>query len=337
MAKSVKYEDIARVAGVSVATVSRALNNNPDVNTETKRRVWKVAQASGYTFRPGMPVSLAESARIINLVIPTPQGREGALSDPFFMELIGGIAAAAQDEGADVVLNHAAPQTYEDLSDIVQGTRADGTIFLGQSLLHEPLNRLAAGDSNFIVWGADLPGQLYASVGSDNRAGGRRATRHLLKLGRKQIAFRGDMVAPEVAQRHEGYLDALRDAGVGVDPDLVLPVKFDVASAEAVVDGMLRRGVEFDAVFAGSDLIALGVLESLRKHDIRVPEDVAIVGYDDISMARHARRGLSTVPQDLRQGGKLLVTKLLNARAAREITSQRLPTELKVRETCGGG
>ena len=337
MAKSVKYEDLARMAGVSVATVSRALNNSTDVNSETKRRVWQLAQKTGYAFRPGMPISLSEAPRILNVVIPTPQGRADALSDPFFMELIGGIAAAAQEEGADVVLNHSSPQTYSDLTDIVEGTRADGTIFLGQSFLHEPLNRLAQTDAKFIVWGAQLPGQQYASVGSDNVAGGRRATRHLISLGRKRIAFLGDMEAPEVAQRHDGYAEALRDAGLDYDVSLSIPVRFDVASAEAVVDGMLARGMDFDAIFAGSDLIALGALASLRRHGRDVPEDVAIVGYDDISMARHARRGLTTVPQDLRAGGKLIVTKLLNAQGSGGITSQRLPTELKVRETCGGG
>ena len=236
-----------------------------------------------------------------------------------------------------MVLNHSSPQTYSDLTDIVEGTRADGTIFLGQSFLHEPLNRLAQTDTKFIVWGAQLPGQQYASVGSDNVAGGRRATRHLISLGRKRIAFLGDMEAPEVAQRHDGYAQALRDAGLDYDVSLSIPVRFDVASAEAVVDGMLARGMDFDAIFAGSDLIALGALASLRRHGKDVPDDVAIVGYDDISMARHARRGLTTVPQDLRAGGKLIVTKLLNGQGCGDITSQRLPTELKVRETCGGG
>jgi DNA-binding LacI/PurR family transcriptional regulator len=337
MAKAVKYEDIARLAGVSVATVSRALNNSGDVNPQTKQRIWQIAQKAGYAFRANMPVSISEAAKIISLVIPIPQGRVDALSDPFFMELIGAIAAAAQAEGADVVIHHAAPTGYEDLSRLVEGTRAEGTILLGQSVLHESLNRLALGDAPFIVWGAELPGQSYASVGSDNLAGGRRATRHLASLGRKRIAFLGDVEAPEVSQRYEGYVQALEAAGLPYDPEIVIPVKFDVDSAEAVMDGMLARGVEFDAIFAGSDLIALGAMESLRKQGRAVPEDVSIVGYDDIGMARHARMGLSTVPQDMKAAGKVMVAKLLNARSPRDIRSQRLPTELKVRETCGGG
>lgn len=337
MVKPVRYEDVARLAGVSVATVSRALNNSADVNTQTRQRIWRIAQDAGYAFRPNMPVSVGDAERILSVVIPTPQGRVGALSDPFFSELVGAVAQAAHEAGADVMLHHATPRNYEELASLVEGSRADGTLLLGQSVLHEPLNRLAAGGAPFVVWGADLPGQGYASVGSDNIAGGRRATRHLLSLGRRSIAFLGDPEAPEIEQRQEGYAQALAEAGVDYAPTLSIPVRSDVTSAQAVVDGMIARGMEFDAIFAGSDLIALGAIEAVRRAGRSVPGDVSVVGYDDLGMARHARPRLTTVPQDLQEAGRLMVAKLLSARGPGDITSQRLRTELKVRESCGAG
>lgn len=333
--RGIRLEDLAELAQVSTATVSRALNDSPLVRDETKRRIWMLARQHHYPFRPQMPAILSGAAATIAIAIPTPLGKSGSAADPFFMELIGGVGEAAREAECDLIISHVTPKNFDDLSEIIESSRAEGVIFLGQSFLHERFNRLAATQSRFVVWGAELPGQRYCSIGSDNIRGGRRATSHLLRLGRKRVAFFGDTEAPEIMQRYSGYLEALQSADIPVDPDLVMPVHFEVESAEDAVERLIARGVEFDAIFGASDLIALGAIRGFIRHGRSVPEDVSVVGYDDVLLARYSHPALTTISQDMAKAGRLLVSKLMNSKTSRDIRSERLPTELIVRESCG--
>jgi DNA-binding LacI/PurR family transcriptional regulator len=337
MSSRTRLEDLATIAGVSIATVSRALNNSPAVNDETKRRVWKIAREQNYPFRPSMPTLISSASATIALVIPTPQARQSRVSDPFFQELIGGIAEAARATNCDLLISHLAPESQEDLGALMSANRADGVIFLGQSLLHDRFNQLAETETRFIVWGSELPGQQYCSVGSDNIRGGLRATAHLLNQGRRRIAFLGDTGALEVQHRYDGYLDAHRRAGLMPDPALLVPVPFEISSAETVVDGMLGRGTDFDAIVAAGDLIALGAIRSLQKSGRLVPQDVSVVGYDNIQLAAFSQPGLTTISQDMEKAGRLMVSKLLAASEGIALRSERLPADLIVRESCGLG
>ncbi len=335
MSSRTRLEDLASIAGVSIATVSRALNNSPAVNDETKRRVWTIAREHNYHFRPSMPALLSGAAATIAIVIPAPQSRQAQLSDPFFQELIGGVAEAAREAGCDVLMSHLAPQNEEDLAALMGANRAEGVIFLGQNLLHDQFNNLAATDNRFVIWGADLPDQAYCSVGSDNFRGGLRATSHLLNLGRRRIAFFGDTAAPDVQQRYEGYVEAHRRADLPLDPTLVVPAHFNINFAEAAADGLIGRGMDFDGVFAAGDLIALGAIRSLEKAGRRIPGDVAVVGYNNIQLSAYARPALTTISQDMALAGRLMVSKLLAAGKGSSPRSERLPTDLIVRESCG--
>lgn len=335
MSSKTRLEDLANIAGVSIATVSRALNNSPAVNDETKRRVWKIAREQNYHFRPSMPTLLSGAKATIAVVIPTPLNRESQVSDPFFQELIGGISEAARDAGCDILISHLTPKSHDELTSLMTANRSDGVIFLGQSFLHERFNRLAETENRFIVWGAELPGQKYCSIGSDNIRGGARATSHMLNLGRRRIAFIGDTQAPEVLQRHEGYVDAHCRANLWVDPELTVPANFEVDSAEAALSRLIERGILFDGIFAASDLIALGVVRCLMKNGIAVPGDVSIVGYDNLQLAAYSHPSLTTISQDLTKAGRIIVSKLLAAGQNGIMRSERLPTELIVRESCG--
>lgn len=335
MSSRTRLEDLASIAGVSIATVSRALNNSPAVNEETKRRVWTLAREHNYHFRPSMPALLSGAAATIAVVIPAPQSRQAQLSDPFFQELLGGVAEAAREAGCDVLMSHLAPQSEDDLAALMNANRADGVIFLGQHLLHEQFNYLAGIDNRFVVWGAELPDQAYCSIGSDNFRGGLRAASHLLNLGRKRIAFFGDTAAPDVQQRYEGYVEAHRRAGLSADPSLIVPAQFEIRYAEAAADGLIGRDPSFDGIFAAGDLIALGAIRSLEKSGRRVPGDVAVVGYNNIQQSAYARPALTTISQDMALAGRLMVSKLLAASDGNSPRSERLPTDLIVRETCG--
>lgn len=334
--KTTRLEDIARLAGVSIATASRALNDSPAVNDRTKQTIWKLAKEHDYPFRRHMPAGPIGAQGTIALVVPRPQGREGRLSDPFFLELLAGVGEAARERGCDLLMSHISPANYDELSAALNTSRADGVIFLGQSSLHSAFNRLVDADHRFVVWGAELPDQDYCSIGSDNISGGRRATLYLARLERKRIVFLGDLDPPEAMQRHRGYLDALSQSGLDVDADLIVPAHFEVESAEAAVDALIRRGLDFDGVVAASDQIALGAVRALLHAGVEVPGQVSVIGFDNVPFSRYSRPALSTIAQDTMKAGRLMVSKLLDHGGAAAGRSERVPTELIVRETCGG-
>jgi DNA-binding LacI/PurR family transcriptional regulator len=334
--RTTRLEDLAKLAGVSISTASRALNDSPAVNARTKQLIWKLAREHDYPFRRYMPAGPIGATGTIALVVPPPQGREAQIDDPFLLELFAGISDAARARGCDLIVSHIAPANFDDLSAAMTTSRADGVIFLGQSSLHQAFNRLAGTDSRFAVWGAQLPDQDYCSVGSDNHAGGRRATLHLARLGCRRIVYLGGTGAPEVVQRVRGYSEALDQAGLAPDAELMVPAHFTVESAEAAVHALLARGTAFDGIVAASDLIALGAIRGLLHEGRSVPGDVAVVGYDDVPFARYSRPALTTIQQDTARAGRLLVSKLLDAGPGGEMRSERLTTDLIVRESCGG-
>lgn len=334
--RSTRLEDIAALAGVSISTASRALNDHPAVNDRTKQKIWKLAREHDYPFRRYMPAGPIGASGTIALVTPRPQGREGRLYDPFMLELLAGVGEAARERDCDLVMSHVSPGNIDELNAAMTTSRADGVIFLGQSTLHSAFNRMAETDGRFVVWGAELPDQVYCSIGSDNINGGRRATSHLARLGRKRIVFLGDLDPPEANQRQRGYAEALESAGLGVDPDLIVPAHFEVESAEGSVDFMLRRGLDFDGIVCASDLIALGAVRALLHAGKRVPEDVSVIGFDNVPFSRYARPALSTIAQDVMKAGRLMVSRLLDHAGQGGGRSERIPTDLIVRETCGG-
>lgn len=330
-----RLEDLARLAGVSIATISRALNDSPVVNEATKKRIWKLARDHNYAFKPHMPATLSKAAATITIALPTPQARESRIADPFYMELVAGVAEAARNEGCNVLISPAVPQTFDELCELVDTNRSEGLIFLGQGSLHERFNRLMEHDRRFVVWGAELQGQRYCSVGSDNLAGGRRATAHLIRLGRRNVAFLGDVDAPEVRQRFDGYCQALSEAGLPFREDLVMPVNFELNACTGAVSSLLAAERDLDGIVAAGDLIAISAIRALRQAGRRIPEEVSVVGYDDILLARYHTPMITTVSQDMLAAGRLMVGKLLFAADRQPLTSERIQTDLVVRESCG--
>ena len=329
---AITLEKLARLAKVSVSTVSRALNDHPSIGSATKKRLWALARKHGYEFRRHMPASPIGAEGAITVVTPRVRGRPLPLSHPFFLELLASIGEAARDRGCDFTVSHLTPANYEDLVHATTTGRANGVIFLGQGVLHDELNRLAETESRFVVWGAQIPGQKYCTVGTDNLLGGKRATQHLLKLGRKRILFIGGS-DPEATQRYRGYAEALQEAGIRIDDALIGRVEFEAESAEAAVDGLLRRKIPFEGIVAASDLIALGAIRALSRTGMVVPRDVSVVGYDNMLLSRLSTPTLSTVQQDIPKAGRMLVSKLLEWTG--DERPELLSTELIIRESCG--
>jgi DNA-binding LacI/PurR family transcriptional regulator len=187
-----------------------------------------------------------------------------------------------------------------------------------------------------VVWGTPPEDSDYSSVSGDSVAGGRIATEHLLMTGRRRIAFLGGPAwAAEAEERRRGYEQALAAAGLEVDPALAVHANWEEpeASAAAAIEALLERDPGIDAVFANSDLFALGAIETLRAHDRRVPDDVAVVGYDDIALAAYANPPLTTIRQDGLLVGTLLARTLVQRLETGAVTNVTIPAELVVRES----
>lgn len=332
--RSVRLEDLAKRAGVSISTVSRALNDSPAVNRRTKQEIWKLARELDYPFRRYMPTGPIGADATIAVVVPLPQARDAQIHDPFFFELLSGIGEAARERGCDVLISHTAPASYDDLAYAMSTSRANGVIFIGQSSLHPEFNRLAEVEQKFVVWGAEISDQNYCSVGSDNVQGGRRAASHLARLGRKRILFLGDIEAPEARQRFRGYVQAMEAAKLHIDERSQVLAHFDVESAEVAISGLIEHQFSFDGIVAASDLIALGAVRALLKAGLSVPGDVSVVGYDNVPFSQYASPALTTISQDTPKAGRILVSKLLDSRGAAS-RSERTSTDLIVRDSCG--
>ena len=330
-----KLQDLARLAGVSVATVSRALNDSHLVNARTKNRILRIARQHDYSGRTSLKAQQRGGNGNISLIIPTPQGRDSVLSDPFYLSLVGGVGEALWEWSRDLVLSHLQLSTYEQAAALIQSGETDGLIILGQGTLHEELNKMARHDIPLVVWGAQLPDQDYCVIGSDNEQGGYRATQHLLRLGRRRVAFIGDTESDETKLRFQGYKNALNEAGISLQERLLQPTQFYPEAGMEAIEGILASGAAFDAVVAASDTIAIGVIRCLVSHGLSVPDDVSVVGYDDVIVASYCNPALTTIRQDVRKAGRRLVRKIVRAQNGEDINSSCIPTDLIVRDSCG--
>ena len=331
--------DIAHLAGVSQPTVSRALSGSPMVNEETRRRILSIAEQLNYKVdKNASNLRRQHSGTLALLLFEDPTPDESHIN-PFFLPMLGSITRACARHGQDLLIS------FQQLSndwhaDYGDSHKADGLILLGYGdyLAYQgKLRKLVEQGTQFVRWGAVLPDQPGISIGCDNVGGGRLAGAHLAQLGRRHVAFLGDASShyPEFLDRYRGCDEALREARSAMDPALQVDAESAEDSGYAAARTLLRRGLPFDAVFAASDLIAIGAMRALIEHGLRIPEDVAVVGFDDIPAARISTPTLTTVVQDTTRAGELLVDKLMRLVHGEPAESQRLPTTLVIRKSTG--
>ncbi|AKC87658.1 LacI family DNA-binding transcriptional regulator [Pseudoxanthomonas suwonensis] len=333
--------DIAHLAGVSQPTVSRALRGSPSVNPETRRRILAIARELNYKVDKNASNLRCQQSGTLALLFfedPTP---DDSLINPFFHSMLGSITRACALRGYDLLVS------FQQLSnnwhaDFEDSHKADGLILLGYGDYLESeskLQRLVEQGTHFVRWGAALPGEPGVSIGCDNFQGGHDITAHLLAQGRRRIAFLGHASDhyPEFFERYRGYAQALREAGLEPDPALQVDAITTEQSGHVAAAALLDAGAGFDALFAASDLIALGALNSLREHGLRVPEDVAVAGFDDIAMASFVQPGLSTVQQDTKQAGEVLVDSLIRLIQGEPVEPRTLPVRLVLRGSSAAG
>ncbi len=331
--------DIAHIAGVSQSTVSRALRGDPMVSEPTRARILEVARQLNYHVdKNASSLRRKQTGTLALLFFEDPTADDSAIN-PFFHSMLGSIIRACSRQGYDLLVS------FQDLlrdwlADYEDSHKADGIILLGYGdyvAYRDRLETLIAHGAHLVRWGHVLPDHPGVSIGCDNVAGGRLAVEHLVRLGRRRIAFIGDIApsAPEMADRYRGYRETLLAAGVEPDPRLQTSAVSTEASGEAALHVLLERGLNFDAVFAASDLIAIGAMGALARAGRRVPQDVAVVGFDGIPMGAVTRPALTTVSQGTTRAGEALVESLIHQIEGRPVENRVLSPHLIVRESCG--
>ncbi len=335
--KRLQMADIARLAGVSVSTVSRALSDSPLINEETKKRIGELARSLNYSINLSAQNLRLQKNQTVAVVVPYDRQSRQHISDPFFLAIVGSIADALTDRGYDMLLSRVDAEALDSAAQLYDGGKAVGVVIIGQWRHHDQLNAMAERKVPLVVWGGQLPQQRYCTVGGDNLGGGLQATRHLLQQGRRRIVFVGDAGLPEVYLRREGYLQALAEAGITPDPRLELKVPFEITAARAALDRLCAGRTRFDGVVACSDLLALQAVQAVRAVGRSVPQDVAVVGYDDMPLATWSDPPLTTVHQPVGAAGVEIVDALLALLRGERVASRVLPVHLVLRDSAPVG
>ncbi|MEO0057858.1 MAG: hypothetical protein RIT17_1331 [Pseudomonadota bacterium] len=324
--------DLARLAGVSPGTVSRALAGKSLVNVQTREKIEAIAREHG--FRPNQMASglRRQKTGVIGVVIPLGHDTRQQVSDSFFMTLLGFLADELTSEGYDLMLRRVVPGDDADWLDRFIGSgMIDGVIVIGQSDQYDRIEDVADGYLPMVVWGNHTEGQRHCVVGTDNRLGGRLAAERLIAAGATRLAFLGDTGPMEFAARYAGAQDVAARMGV---PIMALPTHLspDRASAEIARHVDAING-QVDGIFAATDTLAALCMTELRARGLVVPDDVKLVGFDDLPIARQTVPPLTTVRQDIAGGARGLVQLLLRRLGGDETESLVLPPQLVIRHS----
>lgn len=325
--------ELARMAGVSAGTVSRALAGKSLVNAETRERIQTIAREHG--FRPNQMARRLRTQRtgVIGVVIPLGHERRQHISDPFFMTLFGHLADALTESGHDLMLSRVIPGDDEWLDRIVDSGMLDGALVIGQSNQTDVIERVAERYRPMVVWGSHHEGQIHCTVGSDNRKGGRLAAERLLSQGKQRLVFFGDTGAPEIADRLAGAQAAVQSAG-GIATISAWSTHLSNDEIPEQVSGHLdAMGPHVEGIVCASDVIAMATLRLLHERGVRVPEDIAVTGFDDVPLATQTVPRLTTVRQDIAGGARAMVDLLMQRIAGVETPSTVMAPELIVRES----
>jgi len=331
-------EEVARLAGVSRSTVSRVVNDQPNVRPEVRERVWQVAREVGYQPHAAARSLVTSRTHVIGMLIP--EAVTTLFSDPFFSLLLRGATDACNSHQYQLMLSllTANADRQEIYQRILRSGYLDGAIVASASLDDPLISDLLRDRIPFVSVGRH-PNKPVHYVDADNVSGARMAVEHLIRLGHRRIAtITGplDMIAGQ--DRLSGYRQALEARGIPVEEELIVEGDFTEASGTAGMQRLLP--VSPSAVFVASDMMAIGALRSLRQADRQVPQDIALVGFDDIPIASAIVPALTTVRQPIERMGSMAVEVLLSVledSSGEEALAHRivLPTELVIRASCG--
>jgi len=326
--------DIAKRAGLSKASVSRALNGKQDVDPQTRQRVLKLATQLGYVPSASARALSNGRSNCLGLLVPT-------LTWPWILEVLRGVAEEIEPSGYSLILYTTAggeDSEREFMSQVVPAGAVDGLALVIPLGMLEYIEQLAKGGLPIVVVDdrghyPDLP-----TVATTNVEGGRSATRHLIEQGRRRIAMlNGPHDFGCNRDRLKGYESALEDAGLPADPRHVVDSDFKESGGASAMAELLSADPRLDAVFAANDLMAFGAMRALRNAGRRIPEDVAVVGFDDLPASAMTHPPLTTVRQPLYEMGRTAASMVMAAVRGESIAKRvELPTSLVIRDSSVG-
>ena len=325
-------DDVAKLAGVSSATVSRVINNSAPVIPATLQKVHAAIEALNYHPSSAARILAQRKTNTLGLLVPE-------ISETFFIPLLRGIEHTARQAGFSLLIHTTSYRPENNSFAMLGEQNTDGLLVFSESLADEELSRLQQTGFPVVLIHQDSPEDLHIpAITIGNKQGVRNLVDHLIEQHghRRIVHLRGPQTANDALWREKGYRQSLAEHGIPYDPALVLPGNFDADTAQNAIRDLIQHGTTFDAVFSGDDGSALGVLAALQKAGIRVPEDVSVVGFDDVDFASHVHPPLTTVRAPTEQVGEKAVQQLLRLIAGEDVEPVTLlPVELVIRRSCG--
>jgi LacI family transcriptional regulator len=329
----VTIKDVAREAGVSVATVSRVWNDADFVSPETRQRVAEVAARLGYSPHGAARSLITRTTFALGVLLPDLYGE-------FFSEIIRGIDHVAQAAGYHILVSssHESKDEIDAALRSMRG-RVDGMIIMSSDLEAQRTLHALQGSFPVVLLNGGAEAKAFDTITLENHEGARKMTRHLVPLGHRRIAMiSGPQRNYDAAERLRGYGTALSENGIEVEKSLIVQGDFSELSGHRAVEQLLALESRPTAIFAANDSMAIGALSALRENNLRVPEDMAVAGFDDIPLARYMNPPLSTVHVDISQLGERAAALLLLSlqKGLRTHEHLQLSTTLVIRASCGG-
>ena len=325
-------EDVAQAAGVSAMTVSRFLNGTGPVSVASAERIQVAIDDLRYIPHQGARALAGHKTHTIGFIVPQ-------MNDVFYFQLVNGIQQVVAENDYDLLLYSTVKPEGVDLLRLPLGKHnTDGLIVFTSTLDEQALRRLHETDFPLVLLYRSAPeGLEIPSIGIENLQGAYQMVEHLIGCGHLRIAFLAGAPTNEDARRREaGYRQALQDQHIPFDAALVAEADFNEQLAAEVVTGWLASKVQIDAIFAADDVSARGAIRAVHAAGLRVPEDMAVAGFDDALLSPYIDPPLTTVRAPIEEVGRSAARQLLrliHGDAADEVTL--LPTELVIRESCG--
>ena len=329
--KYITLRMVAKRAGVSVNTASRAINNKPDINEETKKKVLKVAQELGYVRNATAVALRTRKTGTIGVVIADNR-------NPFYAEVLNGIEEASRKKNYHIILANTQRdyKKEEEAINLLLAKRVDGLLITPVQDRDDDIKNLIKANIPFVVVGRDFENIEVDSIYNDEVKGGFLATEYLIKKGHKKIALIDGFLYKSPAKgRLEGYKRALNKYRIPLDDSLISVGDINIEDGHERTKEMLEKNLDFTAIFAYNDMMAFGAMQALKEKSLRIPEDIGLVGYDDIPFSSLISPPLTTIrlkKQDLGvESVKLLLSRINGNR--KKMKKVILDVEFVVRET----
>ena len=325
----ITLKDVAKKAGVSLSAASRALNGRQDVSEETRKRISETARELGYVPNRFAASLKFQKTHTIGVIIEDN-------ANPFWAEVLKGVESQAQEKGYQIILANTS-RSYEREVRAIQTLiqrRVDGLLIAPNQEKYDDLFMIRDLGVPFVIIGRHI--KAFEPMGipmvySDEIDGGYRATRHLIERGCKKIAFVGAQSYNTASiERSEGYKTALKEAGIEIDDRLIKTGGIEIDGGYKSVVELIRDGMQFDGIFAYNDLMAFGVIKALKDNKIKIPQEVKIIGYDDIPFSALITPSLTTMRIQKQEMGKESVELLLIQKKEKEVV---LKSEIVIRES----